>query len=78
MNTPKRVLIIDDEPILVETIAYNVEKAGFVTFKAFNGEDGLLLATQNRPHLVILDVMMPKMSGWQVCRTLRADPLHPP
>ena len=68
-----KVLIVDDERMLVETIEYNLEKAGFATLTAFDGEAALSQAQQNRPDLIILDVMLPKASGWEVCRALRQD-----
>ena len=70
------ILIVDDEPLLVETIAYNLEKAGFETLRAYDGESALEQARQGRPDLVVLDVMLPKISGWEVCRALRQDPQY--
>lgn len=58
--------------LLVETIAFNLEKLGFRVLKAFDGESGLKQALELKPQLVILDVMLPHLSGWEVCRTLRA------
>lgn len=72
MNT--KVLIVDDERMLVETIDYNLVKAGFSTLTAFDGESALHQARDNKPDLVILDVMLPKVSGWEICRALRQDP----
>ncbi len=69
-----RVLIVDDERMLVETIEYNLRKAGFETITAFDGESALALAREHQPQLVILDLMLPKISGWEVCRALRLDP----
>ncbi|RYX81148.1 response regulator [bacterium] len=72
MNSQKTILIVDDEPLLVETIAFNLENKGFAVLKAFDGESGLAQALELKPHLMILDVMLPHLSGWDVCRTLRA------
>jgi len=69
-----RVLIVDDERMLAETIEYNLRKAGFETVTAFDGESALALAREHQPQLVILDLMLPKISGWEVCRALRTDP----
>jgi len=69
-----RVLIVDDERMLAETIEYNLRKAGFETVTAFDGESALALSRAHQPHLVILDLMLPKISGWEVCRALRSDP----
>jgi two-component system alkaline phosphatase synthesis response regulator PhoP len=70
----QRVLIVDDERMLVETIEYNLQKAGFETVTAFDGESALAQAKAYQPHLVVLDLMLPKISGWEVCRALRQDP----
>jgi DNA-binding response OmpR family regulator len=72
MNT--KVLIVDDERMLVETIDYNLVKAGFSTVAAYDGESALHQARDHKPDLVILDVMLPKVSGWEICRALRQDP----
>ena len=68
-----KVLIVDDAQMLVETIEYNLEKAGFATLTAFDGEAALSQSQQHRPDLIILDVMLPKASGWEVCRALQQD-----
>ena len=73
MNLQNTLLIVDDEPLLVETIAFNLEKAGFVVLKAFDGESGLSQALEAKPQLLILDVMLPQLSGWDVCRALRSS-----
>lgn len=74
MSVKHTILIVDDEWLLVETIAYNLEMVGFTTLKAYDGESGLLQAREARPRLVILDLMLPHLSGIEVCRTLRQDP----
>lgn len=71
-----KVLIVDDERMLVETIDYNLQKAGYQTLLAFDGESALAQARDGRPDAIILDVMLPKTSGWEVCRALRQDPDH--
>ncbi len=68
------VLIVDDERMLVETISYNLQKAGFDTIAAFDGESALKQVREHKPDLIVLDVMLPKISGWEVCRALRHDP----
>jgi len=67
------ILIVDDERMLVETISYNLEKEGLTILSAFDGETALKQAQENKPDLVILDLMLPKISGWEVCRALRQD-----
>ncbi len=69
-----KVLIVDDERLLAETIEYNLQKSGFETIVAFDGESALQQARAHQPQLVILDLMLPKISGWEVCRALRQDP----
>lgn len=67
-----KILIVDDEPDILEILRYNLEKEDYKVYTATNGEAGVLLAEQHFPHLIILDIMMPKMDGVEVCRTLRA------
>lgn len=69
-----RVLIVDDEPNIVISLEYLMKKEGFEVAVATDGEAALRLAAQFVPDLVLLDVMMPKKSGFEVCETLRADP----
>ena len=66
-----KILIVDDEPDILEILRYNLEKEDFTVFTAGNGEEGIRLAEQEDPHLIILDIMMPKMDGVEVCRYLR-------
>jgi two-component system, OmpR family, alkaline phosphatase synthesis response regulator PhoP len=69
-----KILIVDDEPDILEFLKYNLEKEGFKVFTASDGEEGIKIAEREIPHLVILDIMMPKMDGVEVCRTLRSKP----
>lgn len=71
---PAKILIVDDEPDIIEFLQYNLEKEGFEVFSANNGESGLALAKKEKPDLIILDIMMPVMDGVEVCRQLRAQP----
>jgi two-component system alkaline phosphatase synthesis response regulator PhoP len=66
-----RVLVIDDEPEIVRGIEDNLKFEGYQTLVATNGETGLALACQEAPALILLDIMMPRVSGWEVCRELR-------
>jgi two-component system, OmpR family, alkaline phosphatase synthesis response regulator PhoP len=70
----KKVLIADDEPDIVEIISYNLIKEGYEIYTAKNGLEALDKITAIKPDLVILDIMMPKMNGVEVCQTLRARP----
>lgn len=69
----EEILIIEDEKDLVELLRYNLEKEGFRVASALNGEEGLHLALGKRPSLVILDLMLPKLDGLEVCRRLKRD-----
>jgi DNA-binding response OmpR family regulator len=70
----ERILVIDDEPDLLELIEVNLKGAGFEIELASNGKDGLDLARQSIPDLIVLDVMLPEMGGLEVCKSLRRDP----
>ncbi len=70
----KKVLVVDDEKDIVDLIAYNLEKEGFATIKAYDGETALELARTKRPDLVILDLMLPGVRGLDVCRFIRKKP----
>jgi len=71
---PKRVLVCDDEPYIVESVSYVVRKAGFEVSSAEDGETALDLARREKPDLIFLDIMMPGIPGDEVCRRLKADP----
>ncbi|MBE3591544.1 MAG: response regulator transcription factor [Thermoanaerobacter sp.] len=66
-----RILIVDDEKPIVEIIKYNLEKEGYITYEAYDGEEALKIAKEQNPDLIILDVMLPKLDGFSVLRTLR-------
>ncbi len=70
-----RILLVDDEPDILEFVGYNLTREGFVVFKASNGFEALTMAPEVLPHLVILDVMMPRMDGIETCRELRKIPM---
>lgn len=70
----KTVLVIDDEPELVKLIDYNLTKAGYLVLTAKDGEAGLAAARKHAPDLAILDVMMPGLDGFEVCKRLRQEP----
>ena len=67
----KTVLIIEDEEAIVEILKFNLQHEGYDTLEALDGETGLHLAQEKDPDLILLDVMLPKMNGFDVCRTLR-------
>lgn len=68
----KKILIVDDEPDILEILAYNLRKEGFQVTTANNGEEGLNKAEEVKPDLIILDIMMPQMDGVEVCRQIRS------
>ena len=67
------ILIVEDEPPLIEILKYNFEDAGFRTSLATDGDEGILKAQEEVPDLIILDWMLPKRSGIEVCRELKQD-----
>ena len=69
----KKILIVDDEQDIVESLKFVLEVSGFMCYTAFNGEDGLKLAKEIMPDLIILDVMMPKKDGFQVVKEYRKN-----
>ncbi|WP_150430214.1 response regulator transcription factor [Dechloromonas sp. CZR5] len=70
----KKILIVDDEPNIVISLEFLMKKEGFEVAVAVDGEEALAKVDSFRPDLVLLDVMMPKKSGFEVCEALRADP----
>ncbi len=72
-SSPYRILVVDDEPHIVQILKFTLEKAGYQVFTAENGQIALELVQSSQPHLVILDVMMPVMDGYEVCRKMRED-----
>ncbi len=69
----KKVLIVDDEKAIVDILEYNLKKEGYDTAKAYDGREGLRMAREENPDLILLDVMLPYMDGFEVCRTLRGE-----
>lgn len=70
----QRVLIVDDDPDIVEIVRINLEAAGFETLAAGDGAEGLEKVTADQPDLVVLDVLMPEMDGWEVLRRIERNP----
>ena len=71
---PERILIIDDDPVLSETTGDALEMNGYQVLRAFDGENGLAMAQKERPDLILLDVTMPDLDGFQVCGLIRINP----
>ena len=70
----KKILIADDEPDILEIVHYNLKQEGYEVYTAKDGDDALVKAKQLKPDLIILDIMMPKKTGVEVCSILRAQP----
>ncbi len=70
----ERILVVDDEPDIVALVVYHLAKAGYKVVSAASGSDALALAKRDRPSLVVLDLMLPGMSGFDVLHKLREDP----
>ena len=68
------ILLIDDEPFILRSLSYLLTREGYVVETASNGAEGLERARALRPPLVFLDVMMPKMNGYEVCEEIKQDP----
>ncbi len=74
MERMLKVLVVDDDQLIADNLEYNLQKAGFSTVAAYDGESALEMARAQKPHVVVLDIMLPGMSGWEVCHALRQDP----
>jgi two-component system alkaline phosphatase synthesis response regulator PhoP len=73
-TSPKKILIADDEPDILEIIGYNLSREGYQVTTAKDGDEALAKAKMIKPELIILDIMMPKKNGVEVCELLRAKP----
>lgn len=69
-----KILVVDDEADIIEFLQYNLAKEGFEVFSATNGEEAIKMASEKRPDLIILDIMMPGLNGIEVCEKLREKP----
>lgn len=72
-NHMKKILIVDDEEDIVELISYNLQKEGFAVLKAFSGKEVIATIGAQKPDLIILDLMLPGVSGLDLCRKVRAN-----
>lgn len=73
-TSPKKILIADDEPDILEIVGYNLSREGYQVTTAKDGDEALAKAKTVKPELIILDIMMPKKNGVEVCEILRAKP----
>ena len=67
----KKILIVDDEKAIVDILKFNLEKEGFTTTVAYDGEEAIKIALSVNPDLILLDLMLPKLDGFSVCKKLR-------
>lgn len=68
-----KILIVDDEPNIVLSLDYLVRKKGFTPFIARNGSEALAIAEKEKPNMVVLDIMMPDIDGYEVCKQIKAN-----
>jgi CheY-like chemotaxis protein len=69
-----KILVVDDEPALLRLMEYVLSRAGYTMLTATNGEEALHETRRERPDLIVLDIMMPRMDGYQVAEAIRSDP----
>jgi DNA-binding response OmpR family regulator len=73
-GTQNLVLIVDDEPHIVLSLEFLLQRAGYETAAAADGEQGLALVRRLKPSVVLLDVMLPKLNGYEICQAIKSDP----
>ncbi len=73
-NSDFKILLVDDEPDILEFVGYNIRKEGYTLFTSGNGKEAIKIAKEIKPHLIILDVMMPEMDGIETCKELKHLP----
>lgn len=71
---PAKILVVDDDREMVELIQLFLDNAGYVTLSAFSGEEALEKTFNEKPDLILLDIMMPRIDGWEVLRRIKEDP----
>jgi len=65
------VLVVDDEPGIVEFVELNLKKEGFYVLKAYKGRDAITITREEKPDIIVLDIMLPDIDGFEVCRSIR-------
>ena len=74
--TQKKILIVEDEPDILDTMKFRLESEGYEVVTAVDGMEALYKGREEAPDLIILDIILPKMDGFQVCRDLKGDPKY--
>lgn len=72
-QTAARILVVEDDDSILEAVAYNLRKQGYRCLKAQDGLQGLRLLKQEKPDLLILDLMLPSLDGWKLCEQIRRE-----
>jgi len=72
-NRERRILVVDDEPNVIRSLTFVLEKEGYDVSSAANGEEAMAKIQQSKPKLVLLDVMMPKKNGYEVCKEVKSN-----
>ncbi|HMA77163.1 MAG TPA: response regulator [Candidatus Krumholzibacteriaceae bacterium] len=73
--TERKVLVVDDEANITQILEFSIEAEGYQVVSASNGEEAIEKARKEQPNLIILDIMMPKVDGYEACRALKSNPL---
>jgi two-component system alkaline phosphatase synthesis response regulator PhoP len=73
-NKNFKILLVDDEPDILEFMGYNLQREGYIVFTSTNGKEGINIAIREKPHIIILDVMMPEMDGIETCYKIKENP----
>jgi DNA-binding response OmpR family regulator len=71
---PKKILIVDDEPSIIVALQFLMEQNGYETIVAFSGEEAMEAVARHRPDLILLDIMLPVVDGFEVCQRVRENP----
>ncbi len=69
----KKILVVDDEPDLLKVVTFRLKKLGYDIIEATDGQKAIALIWEHRPHLILLDLRLPIIDGWEVCRRVKAD-----
>ena len=72
-NSDRKVLVVDDEPNVIKSLTFVLEKEGFNVSSATNGEEAMAKVQESKPRLMLLDVMMPKKNGYEVCQEVKGN-----